>query len=440
MPTPQEVELTRHSFYEASVRRLPAYLPLAGGISADVCVVGGGYAGLSAALELAERGYSVALLEAQRMGWGASGRNGGQALVGFGFTGQEAIEAQLPAADARCAWEISVEAMQLLQQRIARHAIACEYIPGQLTLAVNARKARKLETWTHNLARDYNYPLQFIPQAEMGNWIASERFHAGAFDPQSGHLHPLKYCLGLADAAHVAAVQMFENSAVIKIKRGDKPVVMTAHGEVACRYVVLAGNVYLGDYAADEGKHIAPEIASRIMPVGTYIITTDTMDTARADALIRQRAAAFDTNLVLDYFRVTADNRLLFGGGESYSTLTPSKLLARMRQRMLAVFPQLKDLAVPYVWGGFVDITMNQAPDFGRLGRNIYYLQGFSGHGLAMAGMAGKLVAEAIAGEAERFELISRIRHRPFPGGAFLRTPALVLGMLYYRLRELLGK
>lgn len=263
---------------------------------------------------------------------------------------------------------------------------------------------------------------------------------AGAYDRQSGHLHPLKYCLGLADAAHAAAVQIFENSAVLEIRRGDRPVVLTAHGEVACRYVVLAANVYLGDFSADRGKRIAPEIASRIMPVGTYIITTEQMDKARADALIRQRAAAFDTNLVLDYFRVTADNRLLFGGGESYSTMTPSKLTARMRQRMLAVFPQLADLVVPYVWGGFVDITMNQAPDFGRLGSNIYYLQGFSGHGLALSGMAGKLVAETIAGEAERFELMSRIKHRPFPGGSLLRTPALVLGMFYYRLRELLGK
>ena len=173
------------------------------------------------------------------------------------------------------------------------------------------------------------------------------------------------------------------------------------------------------------------------MPVGTYIIATEPMAKERADALIRQRYAAFDTNLVLDYFRVTADNRLVFGGGESYSTATPLNLAARMRQRMLSVFPQLADLNVPYVWGGFVDITMNQAPDFGRLGSNIYYLQGFSGHGLALAGMAGKLVAETIAGQAERFDLLARIKHHSFPGGEFLRTPALVLGMLYYRLRDL---
>jgi len=433
MVGPQEFELTRNSYYEASVTRPAASPPLAERITADVCVVGGGYAGLSAALELAERGYSVALLEAQRVGWGASGRNGGQALAGFGFAGQEAIEVQLSAADARRAWEISVDAMQLLRSRIDKHAIACDYVPGHLMLAVNARKTLELEVWAHRVERAYAYPLQSIGHAELGGWIASERFHAGVFDPQSGHLHPLKYCLGLAAAARAAAVRIFENSAAIRIERGDTPVVGTAAGEVACRFVVLAGNVYLGEF----GKRVAPELMPRIMPVGTYIITTEPMDPARADALIRQRAAAHDNNLILDYFRLTADHRLLFGGGESYSTLTPGNLAGRMRQRMLAVFPQLADLPVPYVWGGFVDITMNQAPDFGRLGANIYYLQGFSGHGLAMAVMAGRLVAETVAGQAERFDLLSRIKHHRFPGGRLLRMPALVLGMFYYRLRDL---
>lgn len=433
MVGPQEFELTRSSYYEAGVTRPTASPPLTRRISADVCVVGGGYAGLSAALELAERGYSVALLEAQQVGWGASGRNGGQALVGFGFAGQEAIEVQLSPADARCAWEVSVDAMALLRSRIDRHAIECDYVPGHLILAVNARRARMLHAWVHRVTRAYGYPLQSIGHPELGDWIASKRFHSAVFDPQSGHLHPLKYCLGLAAAARAAGVDIFENSAAIRIERGDKPIVKTAAGEVACSFVVLAGNVYLNDY----DKRVAPELTPRIMPVGTYIITTEPMDQARADALIRQRAAAHDNNLILDYFRLTADNRMLFGGGESYSTMTPANLVGRMRQRMLAVFPQLADLPVPYVWGGFVDITMNQAPDFGRLGSNIYYLQGFSGHGLAMGVMAGRLVAETLAGQAERFDLLSRIKHHPFPGGRLLRMPMLVLGMLYYRLRDL---
>lgn len=430
----QELELTRGSWYEASVTRPPAAPALAGSIETDVCVVGGGYAGLSAALELAERGYAVTLLEARQVGWGASGRNGGQALVGFGFAGQEAIEVQLPAADARRTWEVSVDAMHLLHARIERHAIDCDYIPGHLMLAVNARKTRELDAWAQRVAHAYAYPLQSVGPAEIGGWIASERFHSAVFDPRSGHLHPLKYCLGLAAAARAAAARIFEHSAAIGIEHGDRPVVRTTAGAVACRFVVLAGNVYLNDF----GKRLAPQLAPRIMPVGTYIVATEPMAAARADALIRERAAAHDTNLVLDYFRLSADNRLLFGGGERHSALTPRNLAARLRQRMLAVFPQLADLQVPHAWGGLVDITMNQAPDFGRLGSNVYYLQGFSGHGLAMAVMAGRLAAEAVAGQAERFDLLSRIRHRPFPGGPMLRMPALVLGMLYYRLRDLL--
>lgn len=426
----KESGLTQNSYYEASVVRPGASDPLAGHATADVCVIGGGYAGLSSALELAARGYSVALLEARRIGWGASGRNGGQVLVGY--AGQSAIESQLSAADARRAWEISVEAVQLLREKIAMHAIDCDYIPGYLALALTPRKTRALHAWVDHLASAYDYPMQSIADFELPDWIASKRFHGAAFDARSGHLHPLKYCLGLATAARAAGVRIHEDSAVVGVVRGDRPVVKTAVGEVSCRFVVLAGNVYLDQY----GGAIAPELTRRIIPVGTYIIATEPMIAERADALIRQRAAAGDTNFVLDYFRVTADHRVLFGGGDAFSGATPPNLAQLMRQRMLSVFPQLADLAVPYAWGGFVDVTVNHAPDFGRLGSNVYYLQGFSGHGLALAGMAGKLVAETVAGQAERFDLLSRIRHIPFPGGAMIRTPAVALGVLYYRLRD----
>lgn len=429
----KEAELTRHSYYETSVTRPPESPALTGRQSADVCVVGGGYAGLAAALELAERGYSVALLEARKIGWGASGRNGGQVLVGYGFTGQEAIEVQLSPADARRAWDISVEGLHVLKRQIAKYQIECDYVPGHLSLTLNKRKSLVLERWIGHLAHRYDYELQPINHQDIGEWIASRRYHSGAYDAQSGHLHPLKYCLGLATAAQQQGVRIFENSAAIEISSGATSLVKTSQGEVACNYVVLAGNVYLAEF----GHGFANSINKRIMPVGTYIITTAPMEKDQADSLIRNRCAAYDTNLVLDYFRVTTDNRLLFGGGESYTTATPLNLKKKMRQRMLTVFPQLKHLQVPFVWGGFVDITMNQAPDFGRLGNNIYYLQGFSGHGLAMAGMAGKLVAEAVAGDAERFDLMARLKHHNFPGGELLRTPALVLGMLYYQLRDL---
>lgn len=427
----KELGLTENSYYEASITRRPASPALADRVSADVCVVGGGYSGLSAALELATRGYSVVLLEARKIGWGASGRNGGQVIVGY--AAENAIESQLSAADARRAWDISVEGLHLLRERIGRYSIDCDYQPGYMTLAVNARKARALDKWVQHVARTYGYFLQWISPDDIGEWIASRHFRAGAFDAHSGHLHPLKFCLGLAAAAQTEGVAIFENSPVRNIERGSHALVMTARGEVDCRFVVLAGNVYLGEY----GGTVAPELSGRIMPVGTYIIATERMEKDRADALIRDRAAASNTNFVLDYFRLSADDRLLFGAGDSYSAATPRKLVIMMRRQMLRAFPQLADLAIEYAWGGFVDITMNKAPDFGRLNANTYYLQGFSGHGLALTGMAGKLVAMAIAGDAERFDLLSRIKHLPFPGGVAMRTPALVLGMLYFRLRDM---
>jgi len=430
----KELGVIENSWYEASVVRPPPCRALDERISADVCVVGGGYAGVSAALELAQRGYSVVLLEAQRIGWGASGRNGGQVIVGFGSDGECAIERQFSKHDARRAWDVSVEGVRLLRERMAAHCIECEFHTGFLSLAVKQRKSDALRRWMDHVTAAYGYPLRWIPSGEIGTWLQSERFHSGVFDAGSGHVHPLKYCLGLARAAQSAGVRIHENSAVFVVERGGQPLVKTAQGECCCDFVVLAGNVYLGEY----GDDIAPEVAARIMPVGTYMIATEPMAQERADALMPGRPAASDTNFVLDYFRLSADHRLLFGGGDSYSGAAPRDVIARIRSSMLAVFPQLADLVIPHAWGGFVDITMNKAPNFGRLGHNIYYLQGFSGHGLALAGMAGKLVAQAVAGQAERFDLFARIKHHQFPGGAWMRTPALVLGMMYYRLRDAL--
>jgi len=430
----QEDNLSRGSYYEASVTR-PAPAPaLAGRVSADVCVVGAGYAGLSAALELAERGYSVALLEARTVGWGASGRNGGQVIAGYGHGGEDTYEAQLSPADVRRAWDISMEGLQLLQERITRHGIACDYTPGYLSLAVNARRARALQRRVEHMAQHYGHEQQWIGPQEIGAWVASARFRAGAYDRASGHLHPLKYALGLAAAARAAGVQIFEHSAALQLQHGGTPVLQTAQGEVACRYVVLAGNAYLQPF----GPALAPRLAKRILPVLSYMIATEPMARERADALIRQRAAASDTNHELDYFRLTHDDRLLFGGGDSHRPAPMARVAAGMRQLMLEAFPQLADLRVAHAWGGQVDVSMNQAPDFGRLAPNVYYLQGFSGHGLALTGIAGRLVAQAVAGQAERFDLLARIKHRSFPGGPW-RAPALQLGLWYYQLRDLLG-
>ena len=429
----KELGVIENSFYEASVHRPPALGPLAEHVETDVCVIGGGYAGLSAALELAERGYSVALLEAQRLGWGASGRNGGQVLTGFGAGGEHAIERQLPKEEARRAWDASVLGLDLVRDRIARYQIDCDYTSGALTLAVKPSKMCALDAWARHVVDRYEYPLRWIAPQEMPDWIDSRRYHAGIEDLRSGHLHPLKYCLGLAEATQKAGVAIYEDSPVFRLERGAHPIAKTAQGQVKARFMILAGNVYLAEYG-----DLAPKLSARIMPVGTYIVATEPMGQARADALLPRRSAVSDTNFVLDYFRLSADNRLLFGGGDSYSGTTPGNLIERIRKRMLNVFPELSDLAVEYAWGGFVDITMNRAPDLGRLESNIYFLQGFSGHGLAFSGMAGQLVAQAVAGQAEQFDVFSRLKHHAFPGGALMRTPALVLGMLYFQLRDLL--
>jgi gamma-glutamylputrescine oxidase len=425
-------ELTRNSYYAATAAREQAFSPLQGAQSCDVAVVGGGLAGLSAALELAERGFSVTLLEARELGWGASGRNGGQAIHGLACD-QATIEAQLGLDEARRVWAMSIEALDLLRERITRHAIACDWRDGYLGLATSARKGAELSAWADRIDSVYGYPLQRIAPAEMGRWIASERFHSGIHDARSGHLHPLKYTLGLAHAAAGAGVRLHERTPVQALRQGDRPVLVTAGGEVRASQVLLAGNVYLDG--------LAPALEARIMPVGTYIACSEVLGAARADALIPSRSAVCDTNFVLDYFRTTDDHRMLYGGRVSYSTVTPSDLAESMRRRMLLTFPQLAGVNVEFAWGGFVDITMNRAPDFGRLpgGRNVYYLQGFSGHGLALTGLAGRVVAEAITGDASRFDVFARLQHRRFPGGALLRTPALVLGMAWFRLRDMLA-
>ena len=424
--------LSRNSYYAATAARGPGHAPLEGELSCDVAVVGGGLAGLSAALDLRQRGFDVVLVEARQLGWGASGRNGGQAIHGLACD-QDTIESQLGLDASRRIWAMSIEALDLLRARIAEHHIACDWRDGWLGLATSARKGEQLSKWADRLARVYDYALERITPADVGRWIASRRYHSGVHDPRSGHLHPLKLTLGLAAAAQRAGVKLFEQTAVESMTHGASVELRTGGGRLRARQVLLAGNVYL--------HGVAPAIEPRIMPVGTYIACSQALDPALAGALIPSRAAVCDTNFVLDYFRTTDDHRMLYGGRVSYSTVTPRDLPAAMRARMVATFPQLAGAQVEYAWGGFVDISMNRAPDFGRLGDrgNVYYLQGFSGHGLALTGLAGRLVAEAMAGDASRFDTFARLRHRPFPGGPRMRTPALVLGMAWYRLRDMLG-
>ena len=425
--------LKRQSYYEASVTRAALQPSLNGEVKTDVVVVGAGFAGLSAAIELAQRGFKVAVVEADRVCSGASGRNGGQVIVGFA-SGQQVFEQQLGLGAARQAWDMSLEAIDLIDQRIAQFGIDCERKNGYLYVADSVRKAKALDAEMDAMEKSYGLATVRAHGAAVRSFIDSPRYVASAYETRSGHLHPLKYGLGLAQAALGMGVQIYENTAALSITQDAGVCLRTEHGQVRARYALLAGNCTLPAL----GPQLAPSIAARVMPVGTYIVATERLDPALVQRLIPSGAAACDNNVVLDYFRFSQDARLLFGGRVSYSSRTPARLQQRMAERMATVFPQLRGTPIEFTWGGFVDISMNRAPDFGRLGKNVYYLQGFSGHGVALTGLAGQLVAQAMAGEAARFELFSRLQHRDFPGGALLRAPSLVLGMLYHRIKDYL--
>jgi gamma-glutamylputrescine oxidase len=415
------------SYYAATATAAPEHPVLAGEADCDVCVVGGGIAGCSTALHLAERGYRVVLLEGQRIGWGASGRSGAQAIFGLAC-GHEKIERYLGADDARKVFHVTIEGLDLIRSLIAKYSIACDWRQGQMHAAIKPRQYDELARWVDELAViGYRAP-RFVDRNEIASMIASDRYLGGLYDPNSGHLHPLNYTLGLASAAVSQGVRIFEGSRALGYQDGARVTVRTAQGLVRARHLVICANAYVDG--------LSPRLNSRIMPVLTYIVATEQLGPERASALLPNNMAVTDINWVLDYFRRSADDRLLFGGRVSYSGYDPLNTATATRARMLRVFPQLGATRIEYSWGGFVDITLSRAPNFGRLAPNVYYLQGFSGHGVVLTGIAGKLVAEAVAGTAERFDVFARIPHSRFPGGALLRRPALVLAMLYYRLRD----
>ncbi|OHX15297.1 FAD-dependent oxidoreductase [Chromobacterium amazonense] len=416
------------SYYAATAHAWDPRPPLRGEARCDVCVVGGGLAGLSAALNLREKGFSVILLEGSHVGFGASGRNGGQVIAGFA-SDIAGIRAQVGDEAAKALWDMSVEAVDIIDERVRKHGIRCDWQRGYVNVAVKPRHMQDLEDWQREAEQRYGYGGQQLwDRATLRDKLASERYQGGLFDPRSGHLHPLNYTLGLAQAARDAGVDIYEQSPATRLEQGAAPRVHAEHGVVSCSQVVLACNSYIGA--------LVPELERRIMPAGTYVIATEPLGEERARALIADNMAVCDTNFVLDYYRLSADHRLLFGGKVSYSGREPRDLAGAMRADMLRVFPQLADARIDYAWGGFCDITVNRAPDFGRLSGNVYYLQGFSGHGVNITGLAGKVVAEAIAGTSSRLDLFAKIQHRAFPGGKLLRTPALVLGMAYYRMRD----
>lgn len=418
------------SWYSATAEALPDFAPLKGDRKADVVVVGAGYTGLSAALHLAEAGMDVALIEAQRVGFGASGRNGGQLGSGQRMD-QGGLERLMGDGDAAKLWELAEDAKTLVKSLIAKHKIECYLRPGVAHTCLSPREMAQEHAYADHLAQRYGYDqLQKLDRDQMHALCPSPAYHGGVLDMSAAHLHPLRYALGLAQAASAAGVRIHELSEAYEITPGARPIVRTKDGQITADHVILACNGYLGGL---NGK-----VASRVMPINNYIAATKPLGDEAARVLTQDVAVA-DTKFIVNYFRLSHDKRLLFGGGESYGYRFPADIEALVRKPMAEIFPHLKDVQIDYAWGGTLAITIRRMPYLVRLAPNILNASGYSGHGVGSATHAGQLMALAIKGQAEGFDTMARVPAPPFPGGAALRTPLLMLAMTWYSLRDRLG-
>lgn len=423
--------MTEHpaSYYAATANDHTRHPQLSGDIRADVCVIGGGFTGISAALHLAERGYDVVLLEGERVGWGASGRNGGQICTAYNKS-MGAIEKLVGKQGADAMWAVELAAKEMIRERVEHHNIACDLTWGYLHAATKPSHMAGLRQ-TRDEWRRYGYDdTALYDKQQLEQRLQSTIYHGALWEKHAGHIHTLNYALGLARVAREAGVRIFEDSRVLSLQKGSTLLVKTAKGSLKAKFLVLAGNAYLGN--------LVPMLHHRVMPVGSFIIATEPLGTARAKALIADDDAVCSTNNIVDYYRLSKDGRMLFGGRANYSGYEPADLFGAVRPRMLKVFPQLADARLDYAWGGNLAITLDRLPHVGSINGNIFFAHGFSGHGVALTGICGKLIAQAIAGTAEQFDVMAKIRHQPFPGGP-IRMPLLALGMMYYKLRDLLS-
>jgi gamma-glutamylputrescine oxidase len=418
------------SCYAHSAHPSPPRPPLQGSVQADVCIVGGGYTGLSAGIALAEAGLQVVLLEQARIGWGASGRNGGQIVHSYSRD-IDVIQARHGAAVAKPLARMMFEGAAVIRERVARYAIDCDLKDGGAYAAINANKAQELLD-QQRLWERWGHPgLQFLDTpADVHRHVGSDRYSAVLFDPTGGHFHPLNLALGEAAALESLGGRIHEDCAVLRIERGEPAVVHTAQGQVRARFVIVACNAYIGQ--------LEPVLASRSMPCGTQVIATAPLG-EMADRLIPSDCCVEDNNFLLDYFRLSADKRLVYGGGVIYGARDPARVEALVRPKMLRTFPELANVAVEFGWTGNFLLTLSRLPQVGRLTDNVYYSQGCSGHGVTFTHLIGRVLGEAIRGQADRFDAFARLPHHPFPGGRLLRVPLTALGALWYELRDRLG-
>lgn len=418
------------SWYAASVGDVPERPALDGDLRVDVCIVGGGYTGLSAALHLAEAGQSVVLLEAHRAGFGASGRNGGQLGGGQRVT-QDVLEARHGEDVARTLWDLGEEAKDLVKDLITRHGIDCDLRPGVAWMGSSASEVRHLHEYAAHLSGRYGYEAMEVLDADAGHALCpSPIYKGGILDWDAGHLNPLKLALGLARAAEAAGARICERTEVTGIEDGPQVRVSTAHGTVTADHVILACNGYLGG--------LAPKVAARVMPINNFIAATEPLGDRVKEVLTKDVAVADDL-FVINYFRLSPDGRLLFGGGESYGYRFPADIAATVRKPMERIFPQLSGIRIDHAWGGTLAITVKRLPWLARLSPRILSASGYSGHGVGTATHAGMLMARAVQGQSQGFDTFAALPTPVFPGGASLRSPLLALAMSWYAMRDRLG-
>lgn len=415
------------SYYAATVNDDTRYPRLEGSTSADVAVVGGGFSGVATALTLAERGYQVALVEANRIGWGASGRNGGQMIAGF--SGEANLKSQLGDDGVRLVRELRYRGHDIIEKRIADYAIDCDLRHGWMEVAAKPKHMQGLRAYHDELVADgHGAGLQIVEPKALPELLATTQYHGGLIDRRSGHLHPLNLVKGEARAAASLGVKIFEDSPALELQGGAKPFVRTAQGRIDAKVIVLAGST---EHPFQRGP-----LYGLTFPTGSYIITTEPLGEDLAAGLNPHNLAVADSNIVLDYFRLTSDRRMLFGGRCNYSNRDPKSLVDALRPRLVEIFPQLAAKRIDYAWGGRIDIVLTRIPAIGRLEPSVYFMQGYCGHGVNMTHIAADIVADAICGTTEKFDLFAKVRQLRLPLPRWAGNQLLALGMLYYRLRD----
>lgn len=419
-----------NSYYAATANAHASWPQLTENIHCDVCVVGGGYTGLSTALFLTEAGFDVVLLEAGRIGFGASGRNGGQ-LVNSYSRDIDVIESRYGADTARMLGSMMFEGGDIIRERIKQYDIQCDFKPGGIFAALNRRQLHELESQKGNWERYGHDGLELLDADRVAREIDTDRYVGALLDHRGGHIHPLNLALGEAEAIRKLGGRIFEQSAVTGLKYGDPALAKTEKGSVSAKFMVLAGNAYLGN--------LEPKLSAKAMPCGTQIVTTEPLSDEQAKGLIAHDYCVEDCNYLLDYYRMTGDNRLLYGGGVVYGARDPDDIDRLVLPKLLKTFPQLEGIKVDYRWTGNFLLTLSRLPQFGRLEPNVYYMQGYSGHGVTCTHLAGRLLSEVLKGQAERFDAFARLPHLPFFGGRRFQVPFSAMGAVYYSLRDKLG-